>query len=240
MLPPLLLISTLLAFSARKKRFPYSNYPFLFCCKETGMMGIPLFMILFGVEQAYRMGVLDLTQALIGYPVMAILSTDVGENASAKAVIRQMVTSPMIVLSVLGVVLNLSGIWALAEASGVGAVLLETLSFLSQPVSAVMLFCVGYNFTLSGESRSAVLRITLRHVAVFAAIGLILQGILFLLPNVDAFTRWAALLYSVLPASYLSPSLGKSQEDSVVASGVCSITTALCLAAFFCIAAITA
>jgi len=240
LLPPLLLISTLWAFSARKKQFPYFNFPHLFSCKETGMMGIPLFVILFGVEQAYRMGVLDLAQALIGYPVMAILSTDAGENASPKSVIRQMLTSPLIVLSILGVALNLSGLWRMAEASGIGAVLGETLSFLSQPVSAVMLFCVGFNFSLSSESRSTVLRITAIHVAVFAAIGLMVQGILFLLPNVDALTRWAALMYCVLPASYLAPGLGRSKEDSVMASGVCSITTILCLVMFCIMAAIIA
>ena len=240
LLPPLLLISALWAFHARKKQFPYFNFPHLFSCKETGMMGIPLFVFLFGVDQAYRVGVLDLAQALIGYPVLAILSTDAQEEASPKAVVKQMITSPLIVLSILGVVLNLTGIWDMVEQVGIGGIVIESISFLSQPVSAVMLFCVGYNFTLSGESRRIVFRVTALHVAVFSVIGLLLQGVLFLVPGVDALTRWAALLYCILPASYLAPGLGRREEDAVMASGVCSITTVVTLLAFCIMAAVVA
>ena len=240
LLPPLLLISTLWAFHARKKQFPYFNLPHLFSCKETGMMGIPLFVVLFGVEQAYRVGVLDLAQALIGYPVLAILSADPGQETGPKAVVKQMLTSPLIILSILGVFLNLTGIWSWVDGLGVGGIVIESISFLSQPVSAVMLFCVGYNFTLTRESRGTVFKITAIHVAVFTAIALIIQGGLFLVPGVDALSRWAALMYCILPASYLVPGLGRSREDSIMASGVCSLTTVVCLTAFCIMAAITA
>ena len=73
---PLVLLATLWAFRARRKQFPYHNLPQLFTAQETGMLGIPLFMILFGADQAYRMGVLDLTQAVTAYPVIAILTAD--------------------------------------------------------------------------------------------------------------------------------------------------------------------
>lgn len=240
LLPPLLIVSTLWAFRARKNKFLYFNFPHLFSCKETGMMGIPLFMILFGADQAYRMGMLDLAQAVTAYPVLALLTAGPNSDASAKAVIKQMLTSPLIILSLLGITLNLTGIWDMVEAIGVGGVVTESVSFLGQPVSAVMLFCVGYNFNLSGESRGEVFKITALHVAVFAVFGVIVQLALLLIPNVDALTRWAMLMYCTLPASYLAPSLGRRQEESVMASGVCSITTVLCLAVFCVMAAITA
>ena len=62
-------------------------------------------------------------------------------------------------------------------------------------------------------------------------------GALFLLPNVDSLTRWAVLLYCALPGSYLSPGLGRSAEDATMASGVCSVLTATCLAVFCVMAA---
>lgn len=238
LLPPFLLLSTLWAFRARKKALPYFNLPHLFSCKETGMMGIPLFVILFGAEQAYRVGVLDLAQAVIGYPVLAILSAEPGTDASPKDVVKQMATSPLIILSILGLALNLTGIWNVIDATGIGGILTGTISFLSEPVSAVMLFCVGYNFSLTRESRGVVFKVTAIHMMIFAVIGLTVQSVLFLVPEVDALTRWAALVYCLLPTSYLAPSLGRSKEDFVMASGVCSITTMVCLAAFCCLAAV--
>ena len=77
---PSVLLGTLWAFRARKSKLPYHNLPQLFCAQETGMLGIPLFMILFGVDQAYRMGILDLTQSVVAIPVIAILSSDAGAN----------------------------------------------------------------------------------------------------------------------------------------------------------------
>ena len=120
-----------------------------------------------------------------------------------------------------------------------GAIVVDCVGFLSEPVSAVMLFCVGYNFTMNAGNRAEVLKLSAIHVAYFALAGLAVQGIMFLIPGVDGLTRWAAALYFLLPCSYLSPGLGKAQKDYTVASGVCSVTTLVCLAAF-CVFAVMA
>ena len=56
----------------------------------------------------------------------------------------------------------------------------------------------------------------------------------------DAATRWAAVLYCVLPASYLAPGMGRNPRDYTLASGVCSVMTVVCLVAFCVMAAIVA
>ena len=73
---PTVLLGALWAFRFGRKKFPYHNLPQLFCAQESGMLGIPLYMLLFGADQAYRMGILDLTQSVVAIPVMAILSSD--------------------------------------------------------------------------------------------------------------------------------------------------------------------
>ena len=83
---PLMLLGTFWAFRARKNKFPYQNFPQLFAAQETGMLGIPLFMILFGADQAYRMGVLDLAQAPAAFPVIALLSAKATESTNPAAV----------------------------------------------------------------------------------------------------------------------------------------------------------
>lgn len=237
---PLILASTLWAFHARKKKFPYHNLPQLFAAQETGMLGIPLFMILFGADQAYRMGVLDLTQAVTAYPVIAILSADAGENPSVGTIVKKVLTSPLLIMSMLGLGLNLSGIGAWLDDVGIGGIITESTGFLGQPISAMMIFSVGYNFSLAKGNRTTIFKISLIHFAMFAVFCVIIQAGLFLIPDVDALTRWVLLMYCTLPASYLAPSLGRSQEDFTVASGVCSVLTVVSLIIFCGIAAAVA
>ena len=227
---PALLLATLWAFRARKKKFPYHNLPMLFCAQESGMLGIPLFMILFGADQAYRMGMLDLIQSFIAIPVIAILSANAGKNPSLGAIIKKVFSSPLMIMSLLGLALNISGVGNWMEQVGIRGILTDTTTFLSQPVSALMIFSVGFNFSLSSSSRSAIAKISVIHFAYYAVICLIAQAALFLVPDVDMLTRLAIFLYCMLPGSYLSPSLGRSEEEYQVSSGVCSILTLVCLA----------
>lgn len=229
---PIMLLGTLWAFRARKKQFPYHNFPQLFAAQETGMLGIPLFMILFGADQAYRVGILDLTQAVTAFPTIAILSADAGENPSPAQIAKKVFSSPMLIMALLGLGLNLTGIAGWLTEIGVCGIITECTSFLAQPVSAMMIFCVGYNFSLEAGNRGAIFKISALHLIVFAAAGILVQLCLFLVPNVDALTRWALLLYFTLPASYITPSLGRTKDECVVGAGVCSLLTVTSLIVF--------
>lgn len=203
------------------------------------MLGIPLFMILFGTDQAYRMGILDLTQAVTAYPTIAILSAATGDNPSPVQIVKKVLRSPLLLMSAAGLTLNLTGLRNWLNSIGIGGILTESTAFLAQPISAMMIFSVGYNFSMRSGNRMDILKISVIHFILFVVIGLIVQLGLFLIPNVDALTRWSVLLFSTLPASYLAPSLGKSETDFQVASGVCSMTTLASLLVF-CIMAVFA
>lgn len=235
---PAVAAATVWSFSARKKLFPYHNLPQLFAAQETGMLGIPLFMILFGADQAYRMGVLDLTQAVTAYPVIAILTADAGENPTVSAVVKKVLVSPLLVMSLLGLALNISGAGEWLEAVGIARVITESTSFLSAPVSALMIFSVGYNFSLARGKRNVIIRLSVIHFLMYAVFCAIIQLALFLVPGADGLTRWVILLYCFLPSSYLAPGLGRSEEDHTVASGVCSVLTVTSLIVFCIMAAL--
>lgn len=235
---PFIIGTTLWSFRARKTKFPYHNFPQLFCAQESGMLGIPLFIILFGSAQAYRMGILDLTQSICALPTIAILSSNTGENPKPLYIAKKVFLSPLMIMSLLGLTLNISGIGSALDNIGIGGIITESTAFLSQPVSAMMIFSVGYNFSLSSKNRNEVFRICTIHFVIYALIGLLVQLGLFLIPNVAPETRWAILLYSLLPASYLAPSLGRSAKDFAVASSVCSLLTVITLIVFCIMAAI--
>lgn len=237
---PFMVAATLWAFKLGRKKYPFHNLPMLFAAQESGMLGIPLFIILFGSAQAYRMGILDIAQMPTAFPTIAILSASTGEKTSAKELIKKIIRSPLLIMSAIGLILNFSGIASWLDGYGITGIITETTSFLAQPVSALMIFCVGYNFSMAKGHRKAIFQVSALHLAWTAGFGIVIQLLLLLLPNVDPLTRWSVLLYTTLPASYLAPSLGRSEEDYALASGVCSILTVVSLAVFCVMAVIVA
>lgn len=237
---PIMLVSSLWAFRARKNTFPYHNFPMMFSAQESGMLGIPLFMTIFGASEAFRVGILDMAQSLIAITVIAILAAAPGDNPTPAGIARQVFRSPLLLMSLLGLALNLSGAAALLDKIGVYPIITETTGYLAQPVSALMLFSVGYNFSLVGGNRNQIIKICLIHGSMFAVFCVIMELVLLLLPSVDSMTRWAILLFCTLPPSYISPTLGKTTEDATVASGVCSIMTVISLLIFCLIAIVVA
>lgn len=236
MVLPLMVATSLIAFFPLRKRFPYHNMPMLFAAQESGMLGIPLYLTLFGSAHLFKIGVLDLAQALTCIAMIAILSADMGENPKPLDIAKQVLCSPILIMALLGLLLNLSGMKDTTAGRGVVPVLSEMAAFISQPVSALMLFSVGYNLSMSEGNRGDILRLSAVHFALLAGAGLVMQGILCLLPQVEAETRWAILLYSTLPGSYIATTLGRSKEDAEFASGVCSVLTIVSLIVFIVIA----
>jgi len=232
MVLPMMVATSLTAFFVLKKRFPYHNMPMLFAAQESGMLGIPLYLTLFGSAHLFKIGVLDLAQALTCIAMIAILSADMGENPRPADIVRQVLCSPILIMAVLGLVLNLSGAKETAAGTSIVPVLSEAASFISQPVSALMLFSVGFNLSISEGNRTDIFRMSAIHFVLFVLLGLVMQGILCLLPQVEAETRWAIFLYTTLPGSYISTTLGRTQADSEFASGVCSVLTIVSLLAF--------
>ena len=204
------------------------------------MLGIPLFIILFGADQAYRMGVLDVAQAAVVFPVIAILSSDAGENPKPAEIVKKVLTSPLLIMAAIGLALKLSGLADALDSVGVLGILTESTTFLTQPISTLMIFCVGYNFSLEKTSRGPVFKAAAVRFGICAAFGALIQLTLCLLPNVDSLTRITMLMYCTLPISYISPSLGRNQDDYTVASGVCSVLTAVSLVIFCVITAFVA
>lgn len=236
----MVLVGTLWACRFGRKRFPYRVLPMVFAAYESGMLGIPLFITLFGAANAYYMGILDLAQAVVAISVITILSAPESSTPTPGTIVRQVVSSPLLILGVLGLVLNLSGAYSLLDRVGIGPILTETTTFIAAPTSAVMLFTVGYNLSVRADFRGKILRLFLVRYGYSIGAMVLIQGILFLIPDVNPMTRWAMLIYCTLPSSYIGPSLARNEEDGAISSGVCSIGTVVALVVFCVITVIVA
>lgn len=234
------LTGAVLAFRVRKKHLPYSNLPMLACSMETGMLGIPLVILLFGSAEAYRMGVLDLAQSFVCIPVISILTADTGSSPSLGKLLKKVISSPLMLCSLAGLTLNLLGVRSILDQIGVLQLITACTSFVGEPISALMLFCVGFNFSFTKEDRGGIFKVCGAHLGLHLLFAGAAQLLLCLFPSVDPMTRWVMLLYFTLPGSYLTPALGKTEKEQVVISSACSLLTLFSLVVFTIIAVLTA
>ena len=186
------------------------------------------------------MGVLDLAQSFICIPVISILSADAGNSPSPAVLLKKVMASPLMICSLAGLALNLLGIRAILENIGVLEIITKCTGFVSDPISALMLFCVGFNFSFTREDRVAIFKVCGAHMALHLFFAGAAQLLLCLLPSVDPATRWVMLLYFTLPGSYLTPALGKTEKEQMVISSACSLLTLFCLVVFSFITLMTA
>ena len=225
-----------LGFRLRKTAlFGYHSLPMALAEIE-GSLAVPLMTILFGAGQAFRIASLDLAQTLIGVPLVAVLYANGTERVTVKSFLRGIVSVPFAPAVALGLLLNLTG---LRDALGSGMELITGVTdTIAAPVSTLLLLCVGYECRFAAAYRRPVLRLLGLQWALRAAFCAVVQGVLCLLPAVPAEARWAVLLFSFLPPSFLAVNLCRTERESAVAAGACSAAMIGTLAVFCIIAAV--
>lgn len=239
MITPLMLLFSITGF-ALCRRGKAATFPLVLGTKEGGMLGVPLFLVLFGQEQVFRMIAMDVAQIVIAVPTICIVASMATNRLSAGAIARRTLTSPLLLAALSGLVLNLTGIRTLLDSTGVGGLVTETMSFLCSPVGAVILFCIGYTFSLEEIRRGGVLKTCLVFWGMFAAMCVVLELALFLVPGTTMETRWAVVLFTMLPPTFMMPTLGRTREETAYGSGVCSLCTVGTLVVFCVIAVLSA
>ena len=241
MITPLMLLFSITGFALyRRGKAGRATFPLVLGTKEGGMLGVPLFLVLFGQEQVFRMIAMDVAQIVIAVPTVCIVASMATDRLSVGAIARRTFTSPLLLSALSGLVLNLTGIRALLDGAGVGGLVTETMSFLCSPVSAVILFCIGYTFSLEEIRRGGVLKTCLVFWGMFAVMCVVLELALLLVPGTPMETRWAVVLFTMLPPTFMMPTLGRTREETAYGSGVCSLCTLGTLVVFCVIAVLSA
>lgn len=232
----LTLLLALLGFRL-KKRAPwnYHNLPMMLAETE-GSFGVPLIIVLFGMTHTFRIAALDMAQTFIGVPIITLLSTDTSGGLRFKQLLKKLLSVPVLLGMAAGLLFNLTGLGRLLEPSGILSVITAVTDAVSAPVSTLLLVCVGYDFHITADSKKEILRGVSCHVILRAVFCGLIQAGLLLMPNVSPYTRWAILLFSFLPPSFLAINLGKTQQDNSYAASVCSVCTFITLAVYCIIA----
>ena len=213
--------------------------PFLVTCTEAGMIGFALFSLLFGVEKLPFVAQAALGCDIFVFTIYSAILRSRSGNGGAKAVLSGMVSSPIFIAIVLGVLMGASGTYAVLMVLGIGEIFGGILDLFASPITFVMLFVVGYSINLSASNLKKALYTSGIRIAVMGTLCAFVLLVLGQLITIDRYLMWAIILLFSLPGPYILPVLADNEEDQNFASTALSVHMLISIGIFSIIATLT-
>ena len=195
---------------------------------EAGMLGYALFALLFPEDSASNFAILDLGQTLFVFTLYkALLSGKSGRQA----VVKDILTSPIIWAITAGVLLGATGLYGLMGRIGVSGILDSVTSFISAPTGMIILMAVGYDLDLKEIRWKETGRfIALRLISMAVLLGILLLVNRFVLGGV--IHVGAAVLLFLLPPPYVLPIFSDEEDQRARLSSAISALTLVTMILF--------
>lgn len=193
--------------------------PFIAAGFEAGMLGYALFTLLFPQESVSRFAILDLGQTLFVFTLYKVLLSGA---KNPKAIITDMVKTPILWAVLVGVVLGATGLYG--KMGDFRPVFDGITDFVAAPTAMIILLTVGYDLVPRDIPWKKVMGLIALRLAVMA----ICLGVLL------ALNRWvlnstifagAAVLMCILPPPYVIPVFADEPGERVqISSGLSALT----------------
>ena len=201
--------------------------PFLASGFEAGMLGIPLFGLLFP-GQASQFAILILGQEIFVFTLYKMLMTG---KTSPKAIAKDFITSPTLIAVILGLIVGATGLFKKLGDWGVAEIITSVTDFLSAPTAMIILLTVGYDLVLKEipwKKTVGMLGMRLGIAGAMLALLILLNRTLL---NGMIFEGAAVLLF-MLPPPYVIPVFADEPSERVQISSALSALTLVTMMLF--------
>ena len=195
---------------------------------EAGMLGYALFVLLFPGDSTAHFAILALGHTLFVFTLYkALLSGKDG----LKAVVKDILVSPIIWAITAGVILGATGLYRAMGAWGVAGILDSLTSFLSAPTGMIILLTIGYDLVLkeirwketAGYIIMRLVTVAILIVIILAVNRVFLNGMIH---------EGAAILLMILPPPYVLPIFADDPTQRTAISSALSALTLVSLILF--------
>lgn len=207
--------------------------PFLCVTDEGGSVGLPLYLSLVSARYAVNTVTFDAAGCLICFGLCPILAQKAaGKLPSGMAALKQIASNPFLRAVFLGLVCNFAGVGSLLQRLGWMDLYTACADMLTTPVSALILFHIGYTLRLHPSLLVQVSRLLLVRLLIMAGI---VGGLALLFPGrmADPVFLTGVLIYFACPPAFAMPGmiapLVKTREDAEFCSDFISLNLLLTL-----------
>jgi predicted permease len=190
--------------------------PFLMSSFEAGMLGFPLFAIVFGQAGLPRIAMTDLGEIVFTFVVLLpLLNARSGGERGIRPQLERLARNPVIWALVIGVIAGLTGATRLLTETMGGRAVSACVSFIAAPTGALILFIVGYELEFSRATLAASAATILARYAVWIPLFFLAWAFTArFAPGADQVLRSAFMVVFILPPTFAIPVFGAEGEES--------------------------
>jgi predicted permease len=207
-------------------------FPFLLTGFESGMMGYPLYTMVFGPAATANFGVVDIGQELFIFlvfvPMVIGLKSGGKETSGMKESLKTAAKSPPVWAILLGLVCSLAGSWAYQD-TVVFRTFDSILTFMSVPTAFLICLVIGSGLKLSLKNMRLELITAVLKLGLAVVFAFILRSAVFAPIGAAAPVATALFVMLVLPAPFVLPVFMRDpgKEDINFVSNTLSIGSIL-------------
>ena len=179
--------------------------PYMMTTVEGGNVALPLYLTIVGASYMVNTVMFDMAGSIIAFLIMpAIVAKMSAGNVSIGSLVKTMFTNSFVIAMLLGVVLNLTGVYGMLQQTPLVDIYTSTASMITGPIGGIILFVIGYDLKLEPETLPALLKLTLSRL-LFCIV--IIIGFFLIFPNMmqGQEFRIAVLLYFMCPTGFAVP-----------------------------------
>lgn len=208
-----------------RKRFPALGVflPFIVSTFEGGMLGYPLYMVLFGEAQLSNIATLDIANTIFTFTIyLAFLTSQVNGSFALKDMARNVLHSKVFWGVLLGIILGTTGVFNAFLNTAIGQTYDACQQMLTSAISAIILIVVGYGLSFQKSVLAQCMRGIFARMVISAA--LLCLTMFLLRPVMNAPEKIAALiLYTFLPPTFVVPTYAKTERETQLLSTTISL-----------------
>lgn len=215
--------------------------PFLSTGYEAGMLGYALFTLLYGSDKLSEFATVDLGQVLFVFTLYKVLlgtlNDSSNEKVSAKALLKEMCTSPVVIAIAVGVLIGATGLYGVMEQTGISVLFDTCTNFVSAPTSAIILLTIGYDLVIKNIAWGKVMAVSGVRIAIMLVMRII-AGVVVRAIGLGSSLDMALNVMMILPPPYVLPVFADDEEEREYVSAALSGMTVLSIIAFMVLAAL--
>lgn len=183
---------------------------------EFGMIGVGLFGAIWGIDKLPIIMLVAFGHELfIWFFYVLFISKSTQKSYSLSVSLKQFIKTPTIIAIILGIVVNLSGIYPLMKSNVIGQSLFAVVEFLKPLTSPLILLIIGYTMGFHRTNLKEVAVYIITRIVLVMSLGtLLVFTIINIIPDIDPLFVQAFYAFILLPAPYILPLYIKNQEES--------------------------
>lgn len=218
-----LIVGKLFASKVNKKYAHFS--PYLLTVVEGGNVALPLYLSIVGTSS--NTVIFDIAGTIIAFIVFPVfIAKEASTGSSVKDMVKSIFTNSFVIAVIIGLFLNLTGIYNMLMVSQFGPMITGTLTQATTPIVSLILFILGYDLNVDKKTFVPILKLMTIKIVYYA---LVIAGFFVLFPEqmADKTFMMAPIIYFMCPTGFgLMPVIAplyKDEDDASFTSAFVSI-----------------